>query len=121
MQDRTDVRDRSAELLQVCEDQGLGDGWKSWKASDAVRALLIFLALTALRLSGAERDGMLFHACYAISIGILVVATFWQEKTSHAMLLTVHSWSLKLIKGQASCKESKDRSEQVKNHDPQLF
>ena len=37
----------------------------------------------------------------------MVVSSFWQFRTSHAMLLIVNSWSASLLRGDESCIQSK--------------
>ena len=46
-------------------------------------------------------------AIYSLATGVLVVSSFWQFRTSHAMLLIVNSWSASLLRGDESCIQSK--------------
>ncbi|CAJ1367728.1 unnamed protein product, partial [Effrenium voratum] len=39
---------------------------------------------------------------FAVSTGILAVASFWQVRTSHAMTLIIDEWSGNLLRGQSS-------------------
>ncbi|CAJ1415096.1 unnamed protein product [Effrenium voratum] len=39
---------------------------------------------------------------FAVSTGILAVASFWQVRTSHAMTLIINEWSGNLLRGQSS-------------------
>ena len=50
---------------------------------------------------------------HAILAGILVVASFWQVRTSHAMLLILNSWSASLLGGEISCMEAKQQWRRV--------
>ena len=52
-----------------------------------------------------------FVATYSLSTGILVVASFWQFRTSHAMLLIVNSWSASVLRGEESCIHSKHETQ----------
>ena len=47
------------------------------------------------------------------SRGVLVVASFWQVRTSHAMLLILNSWSASLLGGEISCMEAKQQWRRV--------
>lgn len=50
---------------------------------------------------------------HAILAGILVVASFWQVRTSHAMLLILNSWSASLLGGEISCMQAKQQWRRV--------
>ena len=52
-------------------------------------------------------------AIYFLATGVLVVSSFWQFRTSHAMLLIVNSWSASLLRGDESCIQSKKEPLQV--------
>ena len=39
-------------------------------------------------------------------MGVLVVASFWQVRTSHAMLLILNWWSANLLTGQVGMKKN---------------
>lgn len=45
--------------------------------------------------------------CFLVSSSVLVVASFWQLRTSHAMLLIVNAWSASFLGGHMSCSEAK--------------
>lgn len=53
-----------------------------------------------------------FVTRYSLATGVLVVASFWQFRTSHAMLLIVNSWSASVLKKDESCIQSKQESHQ---------
>lgn len=85
---------------------------------DALLLVLVWLALLGARLSLFARyvweaDGSInlsaifFCIEHAISTAVLVVASFWQVRTSHAMMLIVNAWSAWFVEGDASCLEAK--------------
>ncbi|CAK9002327.1 unnamed protein product [Durusdinium trenchii] len=112
------VAQSAEELSSYCQQNMLDDAWKIWSSSDALSALCVWFMLLFGRFGlyvyrgGGDADALdlsvlSFGLTYAISTGVLVVACFWQVRTSHAMLLIVNSWSASLLQGDASCMESK--------------
>lgn len=81
-------------------------------------AILLWLALLFARFGIAawhawedqewiNIQAVAFGLRYMVATGVLVMACFWQVRTSHAMLLIVNAWSASLSQG-ASCLESKN-------------
>lgn len=112
-----------AELTAYCNQNGLEDAQKVWMASDALWALLVWLLMLFGRFTGFAFNSWMegewtmktlpFVATYSLSTGILVVASFWQFRTSHAMLLIVNSWSASVLRGEESCIHSKHEWKRV--------
>ncbi|CAJ1367727.1 unnamed protein product, partial [Effrenium voratum] len=67
----------SQDLADCCEMIHLDRAWKIWSCTDALLP-------------------------FAVSTGILAVASFWQVRTSHAMTLIIDEWSGNLLRGQSS-------------------
>eukprot|EP00913_Durusdinium_trenchii_P011772 g11058.t1 len=84
---------------------------------DAVWGLLLWFALLLGRFAvftwnvwhvgGWWWGSLPFVAAYSLGTGVLVVASFWQVRTSHAMLLIVNSWSASVLRRDFSCIRSK--------------
>ncbi|CAL1132575.1 unnamed protein product [Cladocopium goreaui] len=126
-QDTTKLVAQSAEeLTSYCEQTGLGTAWKAWSCKDALWTLLLWLLLVvardALSAWAVASDGeasfedwgtwrtqrvQVPHVVTVQVMGVLVVASFWQVRTSHAMLLILNWWSANLLTGQVSCMEAK--------------
>lgn len=53
------------------------------------------------------------HWMVGFVIGVLVVASFWQVRTSHAMLLILNWWSASLLTCESACMEAKRRWRRV--------
>lgn len=87
----------------------------------ALWALLVWLLMLFGRFTGFAFNSWMegewtmktlpFVATYSLSTGILVVASFWQFRTSHAMLLIVNSWSASVLRGEESCIHSKHETQ----------
>lgn len=121
-EENTELTARSLRELHVyCEQTDLDVQWKIWSCCDALRCVLLWLMINAGRWylyafmvheegrndgSFTGRGAMSYFITGSWSTCILVVASFWQVKTSHAMLLIVNSWSAWLVGG-ASCAEAK--------------
>ncbi|CAL1161824.1 unnamed protein product [Cladocopium goreaui] len=103
-----------------------GQRWKAWSCKDALWTLLLWLLLVvardALSAWAVASDGeasfedwgtwrtqrvQVPHVVTVQVMGVLVVASFWQVRTSHAMLLILNWWSANLLTGQVSCMEAK--------------
>eukprot|EP00435_Cladocopium_sp_Y103_P070645 s1179_g35.t1 len=118
----------TADLSSYCEQNSLDQAWKIWSSSDAVWSLLLWLMLIMLRSGiiierGPAGSGYVSQfldsppalmwslavraLCFLISSSVLVVASFWQVRTSHAMLLIVNAWSASFLGGHMSCSEAK--------------
>lgn len=111
------VASSSQDLADCCEMTHLDNAWKIWSCTDALMASLLFLgllggrvAVTLVTLQHAEhhqehvRWGPLLLSMlpFAVSAGILAIASFWQVRTSHAMTLIINEWSGTLLRGQSS-------------------
>ncbi|CAK9058141.1 unnamed protein product [Durusdinium trenchii] len=112
------VAQSAEELSSYCEQNFLDTAWKIWTCSDALMAILLWLALLFARFGIAawhawedqewiNIQAVAFGLRYMVATGVLVMACFWQVRTSHAMLLIVNAWSASLSQG-ASCLESKN-------------
>lgn len=110
------------ELTSYCDQKGLATAWKIWSCSDAVWGLLLWFALLLGRFtlftSNAWHGGwwwgtLPFVAAYSIGTGVLVVASFWQVRTSHAMLLIVNAWSASVLRRDFNCLRSKQEWKRV--------
>lgn len=111
------------ELAVYCEQNGLDEAFKIWIASDALWALVVWLLMLGGRFgrlafnAWAEETSILATldviAIYSLATGVLVVSSFWQFRTSHAMLLIVNSWSASLLRGDESCIQSKKEWKRV--------
>lgn len=111
------------ELAVYCEQNDLDEAFKIWSASDALWALVVWLLMLGGRFgrlafnAWTEETSMLatmdFIAMYSLATGVLVVSSFWQFRTSHAMLLIVNSWSASLLRGDESCIQSKKEWKRV--------
>eukprot|EP00913_Durusdinium_trenchii_P001242 g1144.t1 len=104
-QENTELTARSLRELHVyCEQTDLDVQWKIWSCCDALRCVLLWLMINAGRWylyafmvheegrndgSFTGRGAMSYFITGSWSTCILVVASFWQVKTSHAMLLIV--------------------------------
>ncbi|CAK9038738.1 unnamed protein product [Durusdinium trenchii] len=105
------------ELTSYCQQHGLATAWRIWSCSDAVWGLLLWFALLLGRFAvftwnvwhvgGWWWGSLPFVAAYSLGTGVLVVASFWQVRTSHAMLLIVNSWSASVLRRDFSCIRSK--------------
>lgn len=120
------VAQSAEELTSYCEQTGLGTAWKAWSCKDALWTLLLWLLLVVARYAlsawAVASDGeasfedwgtwraqrvQVPHVVTVQVMGVLVVASFWQVRTSHAMLLILNWWSANLLTGQVSCMEAK--------------
>lgn len=116
------VSQSAGELSSYCSQRGLEPAWKIWSCKDALWTLLLWVILVlgrfipsgwnsaTQRVEFPEWRDLLAHAILA---GILVVASFWQVRTSHAMLLILNSWSASLLGGEISCMEAKQQWRRV--------
>lgn len=110
------VASSSRDLTDCCEMIHLDHAWTIWSCADALMASLLFLgllggrvAVTLLTLEAMEhrehaRWGFILLSMlpFAVSAGILAIASFWQVRTSHAMTLIINEWSGTLLRGQSS-------------------
>eukprot|EP00438_Fugacium_kawagutii_P022389 Skav217217 [mRNA] locus=scaffold143:317803:319168:- [translate_table: standard] len=116
------VAQSARELDSYCSQRGLGLVWKTWSCKDALWTLLLWFILVFARyIPGAwnsVQEGTQFEEwldvldvtvlfSQVILMGILVVASFWQVRTSHAMLLILNSWIASLLGGTVTCMEAK--------------
>lgn len=113
------------ELAVYCQQNGLDEAFKIWSASDALWALVVWLLMLGGRfgrlafniLTATEEISILATldviAIYSLATGVLVVSSFWQFRTSHAMLLIVNNWSASLLRGDESCIQSKKEWKRV--------
>lgn len=93
--------------------------WKTWSCKDALWTLLLWFILVFARYIPSAwnsiQEGTQFVEwpdvtvlfSHGVLTGILVVASFWQVRTSHAMLLILNSWIASLLGGTVSCMEAK--------------
>ena len=99
--------------------------WKTWSCKDALWTLLLWCILVAARYipcawnslaegrAFAEWTDLPRLVSHALLTGILVVASFWQVRTSHAMLLILNSWIASLLGGEIDCMEAKHQWRRV--------
>lgn len=94
--------------------------WKSWSCKDALWTVLLWVFLVAARWAPmlwkvhvqeieVEVDAKCLQKIFGHTflVGVLLVASFWQVRTSHAMLLILNSWSASLLRGEITCIEAK--------------
>lgn len=107
------VASGSRDLADCCEMIHLDHAWRIWSCTDALMASLLFLGLLGGRVAVTlmtleeHREGgwgpvLLSMLPFAVSAGILAIASFWQVRTSHAMTLIINEWSGTLVRGQSS-------------------
>lgn len=125
--DTTKLVARSAQdLTSYCKNAELDESWKTWSCKDAFSTIVLWILLQLARfgpvlykiftsededLAVGSWEGLLPRRSMILShglvTGLLLVASFWQVRTSHAMLLIVNAWSAYLLTGEMTCMEAK--------------
>ena len=125
--DTTKLVARSAQdLASYCKNAELDESWKTWSCKDALLTIVLWILLQLARfgpmfykiytsededLAVGSWEGILPHrsmmVTHALVTGVLLLASFWQVRTSRAMLLMVNAWSAYLLTGEMTCMEAK--------------
>ena len=103
--------------IDICRDHELGTRFTRWNGVPDISFWSFSTNRTDRTAIQRQETSILATldviAIYFLATGVLVVSSFWQFRTSHAMLLIVNSWSASLLRGDESCIQSKKEPLQV--------